>query len=77
MIDLKKQIKKHNEKEQDIKKLQKELNSHKKRKEEEEKLINIYQETINREKAEINETENEIIVRIRLGDLIDELTSLT
>lgn len=77
MIDLKKQIKKHNEKEQDIKKLQKELNSHQKRKEEEEKLIKIYQEMINREKDELNETENEIIARIRLGNLIDELTSLT
>ena len=77
MIDLKKQIKKHNEKEEDKKKLERELNSHKKRKEEEEKLITIYEEMIKREKEEINETENEIIAKIKLGDLIDELTTLT
>ena len=77
MIDLKKRITSYNNIEEYIKKLQKDLNYHKERKKDEENIISLLERMIAREISESNEYKNEFIAKVRLKDLIDELTSLT
>jgi len=77
MIDIINQIQEYNNKEKDKNKLERKLRSHKNRKQEEEKLIDLLQNIIDRESNEIEEMGNEIIAKVRLGDLIDELTTCT
>lgn len=77
MIDLNKRITYYNNIEEDIKRLQKDLKYHIERKKDEENIISLLERMIAREISELNEYKNEFIAKVRLKDLIDELTSLT
>lgn len=77
MIDLNKQITYYNNIEEYINRLQKDLHYHTERKKDEENIISLLERMIAREISGLNEYKNEFIAKVRLKDLIDELTSLT